>query len=41
LKWLDISENDIGPKNFEIILRIFPKNTDLELLNIADCKIDA
>ena len=38
---IDLSENDIGPKNFSLLLRIFPTNTRIELLNIADCKIDA
>ncbi len=36
----DISHNDIGPNNFNILQSIFEQNINLELLNIADCNID-
>lgn len=39
LRVLDISENDIGPQNFKIIMKIFHKNNQIELLNVADCKV--
>ena len=41
LKMLDLSENDLGSQNFKLLLRLFPKNTQIEVLNIADCKVDA
>ena len=41
LKLLDVSENDIGPANFKLLLRLFPKNSNIEYLNVADCKIDS
>jgi len=41
IKHLDISENDLGPVNFRLLLRLFPKNCNIEVLNVADCKIDA
>lgn len=41
VKVLDISENDIGPVNFKLILRVFPRNVSMEFLNIADCKLDS
>jgi len=41
LRSVDLSENDLGPKNFHILLRIFHNNTNIEVLNIADCKLDA
>lgn len=41
LKQLDISENNIGHSNFNFLQRVFKKNINLELLNIADCKIDS
>ena len=37
---LDISENDLGPKNFNLLHKVFRKNTKIECLNIADCMID-
>jgi Ran GTPase-activating protein (RanGAP) involved in mRNA processing and transport len=37
---LDISENDIGFKNFLILLDIFKSNTQIETLNVADCTLD-
>eukprot|EP00347_Sterkiella_histriomuscorum_P009457 403341144 len=40
LKTLDLSENDLGSQNFKILLKIFNKNNEIELLNIADCKLD-
>ena len=40
LKELDISENNIGPTNFSFLQRIFKKNVNIELLNLADCSID-
>lgn len=40
LEYLDISENDIGPKNFNLLQPIFKKNVKITYLNIADCKID-
>ena len=40
LKLLDLSENNLGPKNFALLLKIFLKNTKIEVLNTADCKID-
>lgn len=39
MRVLDISENDIGPQNFKIIMKIFHKNNQIELLNVADCKV--
>ena len=30
----------MGPKNFELLLRIFSHNTSLEVINVADSKID-
>lgn len=41
LRHLDLSENDIGPGNFKLLLRLFPRNTHVEYLNVADCKLDA
>ena len=35
-----MSENDIGPKNFSLLQKIFVANTKIEYLNIADCLID-
>ena len=40
LKCLDLSENDLGPKNFELLLRVFAHNIALEEINVADSKID-
>lgn len=40
LKHLDLSENDLGPSNFSILLKIFHKNANIEVLNLADCKLD-
>ena len=40
IKSLDISENDIGSRNFTILLPIFESNTCIEDLNIADCQLD-
>jgi Ran GTPase-activating protein (RanGAP) involved in mRNA processing and transport len=40
LKHLDLSENDLGASNFKLLLRLFPKNTQIEVLNVADCKLD-
>jgi len=40
LKELDLSENDIGPQNFKLLLKIFDKNNRIEILNVADCKLD-
>jgi Leucine Rich repeat len=40
LKSLDLSENDLGPKNFELLLRVFAHNIALEEINVADSKID-
>ena len=37
---LDISHNEIGHKNFQLLQPIFKININLELLNLADCKID-
>ena len=37
---LDISENNIGSKNFLIMLPIFESNINIENLNIADCQLD-
>ena len=39
IKMLDLSENDLGSKNFRILLKIFHKNNEIELLNVADCKV--
>ena len=36
----DISENDLGPKNFRVLQKIFKSNIHLETINIADCKVD-
>ena len=40
LKELDLSENNIGPRNFSFLQRIFKKNEEIELLNLADCRLD-
>jgi hypothetical protein len=40
LKVLNLSENDLGPKNFEVLQPIFETNISIEILNIADCKVD-
>ena len=40
LKLLDISENDIGFVNFNFLQPIFRDNTEIESLNLADCKIN-
>ena len=40
LRHLDLSENDLGPQNFSILLKIFHRNDKLEVLNVADCKLD-
>lgn len=40
LEHLDLSENDLGPKNFSLLQKIFKVNTKIESLNIADCWID-
>jgi Ran GTPase-activating protein (RanGAP) involved in mRNA processing and transport len=37
---LDLSENDIGPINFGLMQKVFVINTNIETLNLADCKID-
>lgn len=41
LKYMDLSENDIGSTNFKILIKIFKTNQDIELLNVADCKVSA
>jgi len=41
LRHLDLSENDIGPANFKLLLRVFPRNAQVEYLNVADCRLDA
>ena len=40
IKSLDISENNLGRKNFQILLPIFESNVLIEDLNVADTKID-
>lgn len=40
IRSLDISENDIGSANFNILLPIFKANNKIELLNVADTSID-
>ena len=40
VRQLDISENDIGSKNFMILMPIFAANTRIENLNVADCNLD-
>ena len=40
IRSLDISENEIGSKNFQILLPIFESNIHIENLNIADCQLD-
>ena len=40
LTHLNLSENDLGPKNFSLLQKIFVVNTKIEYLNIADCMID-
>jgi len=37
---LDLSENDIGPENFMLLLKIFHSNDKILSLNLADCKLD-
>lgn len=37
---LDLSSNDIGSDNFEFLQRIFKSNTNIELLNLDNCRID-
>lgn len=39
LRMLDLSENDIGSTNFRVFIKIFSINTDIELINVADCKV--
>lgn len=38
LMQLDLSQNDLGP-NFVLMQKIFKKNVNIELLNLADCEI--
>jgi hypothetical protein len=40
LEHLDLSENDIGPSNFKILLPIFKSNINIGYLNVADCKLN-
>ena len=40
IKSLDISENNLGSKNFQILIPIFRSNVKIENLNVADTKID-
>jgi hypothetical protein len=40
LKCLDLSENDLGPQNFLLLLRVFTHNDAIEIINVADSKID-
>lgn len=40
LKFLDLSENDLGPANFSILQKIFVSNDQIKHLNIADCNVD-
>jgi Ran GTPase-activating protein (RanGAP) involved in mRNA processing and transport len=40
LKHLNLSENDLGVRNFAVLQPIFACNTSIETLNLADCKID-
>jgi Ran GTPase-activating protein (RanGAP) involved in mRNA processing and transport len=40
LEHLDISDNNIGSVNFQLLMKVFEVNTDINLINIADCKID-
>ena len=40
IKSLDISENNLGSKNFQILIPIFQSNVLIEDLNVADTKID-
>ena len=40
LQSLDLSENDLGPTNFALLQKVFEVNTNIECLNIADCKIN-
>ena len=37
---LDLSNNDIGAKNFGLLQKIFKTNVNIELLNVADCRMD-
>lgn len=40
IRELDISENDIGSKNFTLLMKVFRSNTKISTLNVADCKLD-
>lgn len=37
---LDLSENEIGPPNFNLLLPVFKSNRSIETLNLADTQID-
>jgi hypothetical protein len=40
LKTFDISENEIGPTNFQLLMPVFKSNSMIEELNVADTNID-
>jgi Ran GTPase-activating protein (RanGAP) involved in mRNA processing and transport len=40
IKHIDLSENDIGKKNFVLLLDIFKSNSNIQTINVADCNID-
>jgi len=40
LQELDLSENNIGTANFVLLQRVFKKNINIELLNLADCRLN-
>lgn len=40
IRYLSLSENDLGPKNFSVLQPIFIKNIYIQTLNLADCKLD-
>ena len=40
LEYIDFSDNDIGPNNFKLLMKVFEINTNIRYINIADCKIN-
>ena len=40
LENVDLSDNDIGPKSFDLLLKVFEVNDNITNINIADWKIE-
>ncbi|CAI2377761.1 unnamed protein product [Moneuplotes crassus] len=40
LEYIDLSDNDIGPNNFKLLMKVFEVNLNIKFINISDSKIN-